>query len=188
MSSDRHYRLVNRVMRVHDNQPDAPIETLHAMQDSFAFLDVETMAYVAHERGVVLSRVFAVASFYHYFSLRRPGEHTCVVCLGTACYIGGSSDILETIREQVGIVPRETTADGKISLIIATGNNNLAINRGILPVVRRFVKGGTSNDAAANRIQAMIRAFDPCPSCSTHALTSEGPIIELIHSHVNHLG
>jgi bidirectional [NiFe] hydrogenase diaphorase subunit len=119
MARDQRYRLVNRTMRLGGNQADALIETLHAVQDSFGFVDHETMEYVAYALKVPLSRVYSVATFYHYFSLKPPGEHTCVVCMGTACYIGGSSAILEDIREQVGIVPGETTADGRVSLLIA---------------------------------------------------------------------
>jgi bidirectional [NiFe] hydrogenase diaphorase subunit len=119
MSQDRQWRMVNRVMRLNGNQPEALIETLHAVQDSFGFLDLDSMAYVAHELKVPLSRVYAVATFYHYFTLKPPGKHTCVICLGTACYIGGSSAILESIHECAGIRPGETTEDGKVSLLIA---------------------------------------------------------------------
>jgi NAD-reducing hydrogenase large subunit len=66
------------------------------------------------------------------------------------------------------------------NLIVATGNNNLAMNRGVLQVARRFIEGGRLTDGAANRIQAVIRAFDPCLSCSTHALRPDSPMIELI--------
>ncbi len=61
------------------------------------------------------------------------------------------------------------------NLIIATGHNNLAMNKGILQVARHFVKGeqfvkdGTDQQGALNRVEAVIRAFDPCLSCSTHA-------------------
>ncbi|MDY0039787.1 MAG: bidirectional hydrogenase complex protein HoxE [Desulforhabdus sp.] len=119
MAQDRRWRMVNRTIRLNGNQPDALIETLHAVQDSFGFLDLEAMEYVAHQLRVPLSRVYAVATFYHYFALKPPGEHTCVVCLGTACYIGGSSAILESIHEHAGIHPGETTEDGKVSLLIA---------------------------------------------------------------------
>jgi bidirectional [NiFe] hydrogenase diaphorase subunit len=74
---------------------------------------------VAHSLKVPLSRVFAVATFYHHFTLKPPGEHTCVVCLGTACYIGGSPAILEGIGRALGIAPGDTTADGKVSLLTA---------------------------------------------------------------------
>jgi bidirectional [NiFe] hydrogenase diaphorase subunit len=66
-----------------------------------------------------LSRVYGVATFYHYFTLKPPGDHTCVVCKGTACYIGGASAILDNIERTVGITPGETTPDGKVSLVTA---------------------------------------------------------------------
>lgn len=116
---DRRWRLVNRTMRLHGNEPHALIETLHAVQEHFGFLDLDALKYVAGELRVPLSRVYAVATFYHYFTLKPPGEHTCVVCKGTACYIGGASAILDDIEHDVGIVPGETTQDGKISLLSA---------------------------------------------------------------------
>jgi bidirectional [NiFe] hydrogenase diaphorase subunit len=118
-SEDRRWRLVNRTMRLHGHKPDALIETLHVVQESFGFLDEESLRYVAAALQVPLSRVYAVATFYHYFSLKPPGVHTCVICLGTACYIGGASGILEHIQETHGIAPGETTADQQISLVTA---------------------------------------------------------------------
>jgi NAD-reducing hydrogenase large subunit len=56
------------------------------------------------------------------------------------------------------------------NLIIATGHNNLAMNRGIKQVATYFVRDGKLSEGALNRVEAVIRAFDPCLSCSTHAL------------------
>jgi NAD-reducing hydrogenase large subunit len=56
------------------------------------------------------------------------------------------------------------------NMIIATGHNNLAMNRGVLQVARRFVRGENLSEGMLNRVEAVIRAFDPCLSCSTHAL------------------
>jgi NAD-reducing hydrogenase large subunit len=56
------------------------------------------------------------------------------------------------------------------NMIVATGNNNLAMNRGILQVAKRFVTGDKISEGALNRVEAVIRAFDPCLSCSTHAV------------------
>jgi bidirectional [NiFe] hydrogenase diaphorase subunit len=106
-------------MRLHGNEPHALIETLHAVQESFGFLDLESLKYVAGALNVPLSRVYGVATFYHFFSLKPPGDHTCVVCKGTACYIGGASAILDSIEKKVGIAPGETTPDGKVSLVTA---------------------------------------------------------------------
>ncbi|HYL46006.1 MAG TPA: Ni/Fe hydrogenase subunit alpha [Candidatus Limnocylindrales bacterium] len=55
------------------------------------------------------------------------------------------------------------------NLIIATGHNNLAMNRGLLQAARHFVHGEKITEGMLNRIEAVIRAFDPCLSCSTHA-------------------
>ena len=56
------------------------------------------------------------------------------------------------------------------NLVIATGHNNLAMNRGVLQVARHFVRDAHITDGMLNRLEAVIRAFDPCLSCSTHAL------------------
>lgn len=55
-------------------------------------------------------------------------------------------------------------------LVIATGHNNLAMNRGVLQVARHFIKDGEVDEGALNRVEAVIRCFDPCLSCSTHAV------------------
>jgi len=62
--------------------------------------------------------------------------------------------------------------NGKItwaSLVVATGHNNNAMNRGVLQAARRYVKDGKFSEGALNRVEAVIRTFDPCLSCSTHA-------------------
>ena len=56
------------------------------------------------------------------------------------------------------------------NLIVATGHNNLAISRGILQVAQRFITGTEVPAGALNRLEAVVRAFDPCLSCSTHTL------------------
>jgi bidirectional [NiFe] hydrogenase diaphorase subunit len=118
-AQDARRRLVNRTMRLNDHQPHALIETLHAVQAAFGFLDADNMRYVADALHVPLSRVYAVATFYHFFTLKPPGEHTCVVCQGTACYIGGGPKILAAIKASFDLQPGQTTPDGKISLLTA---------------------------------------------------------------------
>lgn len=118
-AEDRRWRMVNRTMRLHGHKPHALIETLHAVQESFGYLDLESLRYVARSLQVPLSRVFAVATFYHYFTMKPPGDHTCVICLGTACYIGGAAGILEKIQTAYQVAPGETTAGNRLSLVTA---------------------------------------------------------------------
>jgi len=85
-------------------------------------------------------------------------------------------------EEGIGIIeaPRGTLvhhywvdASGKIrkvNLIVATGNNNLAMNRAVYEVAREFIKDGKVTEGILNRVEVAIRCYDPCLSCSTHAL------------------
>lgn len=67
----------------------------------------------------------------------------------------------------------------KVNLIIATGNNNLAMNAGVKQVAQNFIDPNNITDGALNRVEAVIRCFDPCLSCSTHALGIVSSQIEL---------
>jgi NAD-reducing hydrogenase large subunit len=68
------------------------------------------------------------------------------------------------------------------NLIIATGHNNMAMNRGILQVAKHFVKGTNLTDGMLNRVEAVIRAYDPCLSCSTHAIGQMPLQIQLVET------
>ena len=89
-TDDKRWKLVDARMRRLGYRPDALIETLHTAQDSFGFLDRATLEYVSASLRVPPSQVYGVATFYSYFTLEPPGEHTCIVCMGTACYINGA--------------------------------------------------------------------------------------------------
>lgn len=68
------------------------------------------------------------------------------------------------------------------NLIIATGHNNLAMNRGILQVAKHFVRGERMTSGMLNRVEALIRAYDPCLSCSTHAIGEMPLWVQLLNS------
>jgi len=104
-------------MRRMGNSPRGLIESLHTVQEAFGYLDIEALRFVARTLRVPLSRAYGVATFYHFFSLKPPGEHTCVVCIGTACYIKGAPQLLSTIKQELGVVPGQTTPDGKVSVL-----------------------------------------------------------------------
>ncbi len=118
-STDKRWRIVDTAMRRNGYAPDGLIETLHAIQETFGYLDEPSMRYVASSLRVPLSKVYGVATFYHLFLLKPQGEHSCVVCLGTACYIKGSSNLLEAVRKRFGIRSGETTPNNKLSLLTA---------------------------------------------------------------------
>src|SRR5215470_1052304 len=118
-SDDRRWRIVDATMRRHGHQAHALIETLHTVQESFGYLDTAALHYVAAALRVPLSRAYGVATFYHLFTLKPQGEHVCVICMGTACYIKGAASLAAAAQEMAGIHPGETMADGTLSLLIA---------------------------------------------------------------------
>jgi bidirectional [NiFe] hydrogenase diaphorase subunit len=118
-SADKRWRLVDATMRRHGYRNSALIETLHTVQESFGYLDEVAMRYVAQALRLPLSVVFGVATFYHLFSLKPQGRHTCVVCLGTACYIKGAGAIAEALEKKYGVKIGETTVDKELSVLSA---------------------------------------------------------------------
>jgi len=118
-SADPRWKLVGAAMRRHGHEADALIETLHVVQESFGYLDDDSLRFVAGSLRVPYSRVYGVATFYHLFTMRPPGRHACVVCLGTACYIRGAQAILDKVGRELKIKPGETTPDGQVSLLTA---------------------------------------------------------------------
>jgi bidirectional [NiFe] hydrogenase diaphorase subunit len=118
-STDKRYKMLDAAMKRHQYQPDSLLEILHTAQELFGFLADELMFYIGRSLKVPLSRVFGVATFYNFFSLKPKGEHTCVVCMGTACYVKGGGAILGGLEKSYGIKAGETTPDGKLSLVVA---------------------------------------------------------------------
>ncbi len=118
-SSDKRWKIVEATMRRNGYQGHALIETLHTVQESFGFLEPEGLRFVATSLRVPLSQVYGAATFYHFFTMKPPGKHTCVVCTGTACYIKGAPGLLSAMEDRYGIKPGETTEDGKLSLLTA---------------------------------------------------------------------
>ena len=118
-SDDKRWRIVQATMQRNGFERDGLIETLHTVQESFGYLDDDSLRYVAASLNAPLSQVFGVSTFYHLFSLKPAGRHACVVCLGTACYINGMPALLKEIEQRYGIKAGETTADGHLSLLTA---------------------------------------------------------------------
>ena len=118
-SDDKRWKIVDGTMRRHGHEPYALIEVLHTVQETFGFLTDEALRYVAVSLRIPYSKVYGVATFYHFFTMKPPGAHACVVCTGTACYIKGAPALLKAVADIAGIEPGETTPDKNLSLVTA---------------------------------------------------------------------
>lgn len=153
--------------------------------------DAELLEY--RQRG---GRVVSSSFWYHYARLIE--ILACVELVERLVEDPGLGS--DRLRAQAGInalegvgvseAPRGTlfhhytvTEDGlmrSINLIIATGQNNLAMNRAMGQIARRFITGPEIPEGVLNRLEAGIRAFDPCLSCSTHALGMMPLVVQLV--------
>jgi bidirectional [NiFe] hydrogenase diaphorase subunit len=152
-SDDKRWKIVETRMRRLGDRPHALIEALHAAQEAFGFLDTDALDYIGDTLGVPHSRVYGVATFYSFFTLKPQGEHTCVVCTGTACYINGAKEILAGLDKRLGVKPRETTPDGRISLLTARCLGACSLAPAV--IVDGDVKGKVSANELVDQLEAM---------------------------------
>ncbi len=92
---------------------------MHVMQQAqeiYGYLPIEVQTMIADGMNVPLEKVYGVSTFYAQFSLSPKGKYNISVCMGTACYVKGSQELLDKISEILGIAPGECTDDVKFSL------------------------------------------------------------------------
>ena len=118
-SGDKRFKILEAHMKKYQYKHDALIEILHKAQELFGYLDDDLLLFVAYKLKLPASRVYGVATFYHFFTLKPQGKHTCVVCLGTACYVKGSARVLAAVEAWAKIKAGETTPDNQLSLLTA---------------------------------------------------------------------
>jgi len=91
---------LERVMSRYQYSGSALIEVLHAAQQLYGYLSKPLLGTVAHKLRLPPSRVLGVATFYHLFRFEPVKEHSVVVCLGTACYAAGGTDLMSLVRKR----------------------------------------------------------------------------------------
>ncbi len=91
--------------------PGDLVNILHDLQAEFRYLTEQAMEETASYLGLPRAQVYGVASFYHGFHTEPRGEHTCTVCMGTACHVRGAPRLLEQLERDAGVAAGGTTPD-----------------------------------------------------------------------------
>ncbi len=107
---------LKQVIAEHKDQKGAVIPVLHEAQKIYGYLPIEVQEIISEGLNVPLAEIYGIVTFYAQFSLNPKGKYEIGVCLGTACYVKGSGDILEKVKEILGIDVGECTPDGKFSV------------------------------------------------------------------------
>lgn len=155
-ASDPRLKRVERTIKKFNVRGEALLEVLNAAQEAFGYLPQDLIKYVARELRLPLARVYGVATFYHMFSFEPLGEHTCIVCLGTACYVKGAGEVMAALENEFHLKSGQTTPDGKLSVSSARclGSCDLAP----VAVLDGNVVGRATPDNAIGRVRALIGA------------------------------
>ena len=165
-TDDPRMKLVLRALKRLNYRPDALLEVLNTSQEAFGYLPEELLIYISKVLSVPLSKVYGVSTFYHLFSFAPLGDHTCIVCTGTACYVKGAEEIVRAVEEKYGLEEAQTTPDGKFSVSIARclGSCGLAP---VLVVDGNVVGKATTEstlDQIKNLLEADELATEPVPA------------------------
>lgn len=118
LKNDNRKVMLENVLREHNYAGSDLLEILHKSQNLYGYLSTPLLGYLAQKLDLPPSRVFGVATFYSFFKLKAPGEHVVTVCLGTACYVKRSEEILSAVEHEFNLKRGGSTSDGKLSLFV----------------------------------------------------------------------
>lgn len=107
---------LDRILARYPEPASAIISILHEVQSACNYLPEEALRQLAAKTGVPVTRLYSIATFYHFFSLTPQGRHQVHVCLGTACHVKGSGRVLTEIERELGAKEGQTTADMRFSV------------------------------------------------------------------------
>jgi NADH-quinone oxidoreductase subunit E len=107
---------VKEIITKYGNDKSFVIPILQDIQREFNYLPREALDALVRNLGVPQSLVYHLATFYRAFSLTPRGEHTCLICMGTACHVRGGPKILSEFERQLDVKAGETTKDNKFTL------------------------------------------------------------------------
>lgn len=153
VSPDMYVKIDGIIARYKD-KPGSLIPVLQQAQDVCGYLPHAVQRYVAKGLNMSPSVVFGVATFYSFFTLVPRGKHVIRVCLGTACYVKRSEEIIDKIKDELDLEVGEITRDKKYSLeaVRCLGACGLA------PVV--VIGQDTYGDVAATRVMDIIKKYE----------------------------
>ena len=107
---------IKEIIARYKNEKTPLMMILSDIQKEYGYIPLDVQELVSDETGIPVAEIYGVVTFYSFFSLNPKGKYVVGVCLGTACYVKGSQQIIDKFSELLGIKPGETTADGLFTL------------------------------------------------------------------------
>ncbi len=114
--AEKTVELIKGICAKFNNEEGELINVLHGVQHKLGYLPAEVQEVIAKGLNMSVAKVYGVVTFYSFFSMLPKGEHPISICMGTACYVRGSEQVLIEFKRQLSIEVGQTTADGKFSI------------------------------------------------------------------------
>ena len=107
---------INEIIDRYKDEPTPLMLILGDIQKEYGYIPLEVQEIVSERTGIPVAEIYGVVTFYSYFSLEPKGKYVIGVCLGTACYVKGSQQVIDKFQEILKIKPGQTTEDGLFTL------------------------------------------------------------------------
>lgn len=145
---------LREVARSFNHDPGELINVLHKAQEIFDYLPAEVQEVVARELRIPVAKVYGVVTFYSFFSMLPKGRHPISICTGTACYVRGAENVLESFKRALKVPVGQATPDGKFSIncLRCVGACGLA------PVV--MVGNKTYGRISIDKVSSILRDYE----------------------------
>lgn len=108
--------IILNICNKYKNEPSPLMLVLSEAQKEYGYIPLEVQEIISKELNIPVSDIYGVVTFYSFFSLKPKGRYVIGVCLGTACYVKGSQNILDKFSELLKIKPGQTSEDGLFTL------------------------------------------------------------------------
>lgn len=109
-------KLIEGIIEKYKDEETPLMMILSEIQNEYGYIPIEVQELVSERTGIPVAEIYGVVTFYSFFSLTPKGKYVIGVCLGTACYVKGSQQIIDKFSDELGIKPGETTTDGLFTL------------------------------------------------------------------------
>ena len=148
---DADLQAVREIASGYGKDRSALIAVLQDVHAEYNHLPEGSLEVISREMGVPLASVYGVATFFRAFSFKPRGRHLATLCMGTACHVRGSSQLLSEAEERLGVSPGETTRDKKVTLETVNCLGCCAVG----PVM--VVDGEYHGEMTAKRVEAVLK-------------------------------
>jgi NADH:ubiquinone oxidoreductase subunit E len=139
--------------------PGDLVNVLHDLQAELRYLTEQALQDAASYLGLSPAQVYGVATFYHGFHTEPRGEHTCTVCMGTACHVRGAPRLLEQLERDTGVAAGGTTPD--LSLTVEEVSCVGACALGPLVLIDDEYHGHMTGELLSRLVDELLKKEEP---------------------------